>query len=107
MPALPAALAAAEVYDEQGLVARRRDGLFTRYRIADPTLERLCHLVCGSLAEAGALVGSSDHGVSLSLYASKVTAFIGPSGCGKSTLLNMLSGLGGEAVPMEAPFEWM
>ena len=34
-----------------GLVARRRDGLFTRYRIADPTLERLCHLVCGSLAE--------------------------------------------------------
>jgi len=36
---------------EQGLVARRRDGLFTRYRIADPTLERLCHLVCGSLVE--------------------------------------------------------
>ena len=36
---------------EQGLVARQRDGLFTRYRIADPTLERLCHLVCGSLAE--------------------------------------------------------
>jgi DNA-binding transcriptional ArsR family regulator len=36
---------------EQGLVARRRDGLFTRYRIADATLERLCRLVCGSLAE--------------------------------------------------------
>jgi len=36
---------------EQGLVARRRDGLFTRYRIADPTLEPLCRLVCGSLAE--------------------------------------------------------
>ena len=36
---------------EQGLVARRRDGLFTHYRIADPTLERLCRLVCGSLAE--------------------------------------------------------
>jgi ArsR family transcriptional regulator len=36
---------------EQGLVARRRDGLFTRYRIADRTLERLCRLVCGSLAE--------------------------------------------------------
>jgi len=32
-------------------VARRRDGLFTRYRIADPTLEHLCRLVCGSLAE--------------------------------------------------------
>lgn len=36
---------------EQGLVARRRDGLFTRYRIADPTLEQLCRVVCGSLAE--------------------------------------------------------
>jgi DNA-binding transcriptional ArsR family regulator len=36
---------------EQGLVARRRDGLYTYYRIADPGLERLCHLVCGSLAE--------------------------------------------------------
>jgi hypothetical protein len=32
-------------------VARRRNGLYTHYRIADPTLERLCHLVCGSLAE--------------------------------------------------------
>jgi len=36
---------------EQGLVARRRDGLFARYRIADPALEQLCRLVCGSLAE--------------------------------------------------------
>jgi DNA-binding transcriptional ArsR family regulator len=36
---------------EQGVVARRRDGLFTRYRIADATLEPLCRLVCGSLAE--------------------------------------------------------
>ena len=36
---------------EQGLVGRRRDGLFTRYRIADPTLEGLCRLVCSSLAE--------------------------------------------------------
>jgi len=36
---------------EQGLVARRRDGLFTHYRIADATLESLCRLVCGSLAE--------------------------------------------------------
>jgi ArsR family transcriptional regulator len=35
---------------EQGLVARRRDGLFTRYRIADPTLQQICHVVCGSLA---------------------------------------------------------
>jgi DNA-binding transcriptional ArsR family regulator len=36
---------------EQGLVARRRDGFYTRYRIADATLEGLCRLVCGSLAE--------------------------------------------------------
>ncbi|HWC01835.1 MAG TPA: metalloregulator ArsR/SmtB family transcription factor [Methylomirabilota bacterium] len=36
---------------EQGLVARQRDGFFTRYRIADATLEPLCRLVCGSLAE--------------------------------------------------------
>src|SRR5712692_6782068 len=30
-------------------------------------------------------------GISLPLYASKVTAFIGPSGCGKSTLLRILN----------------
>lgn len=36
---------------EQGLVARRRDGLFTRYRINDATLQGLCRLVCDSLAE--------------------------------------------------------
>jgi ArsR family transcriptional regulator len=35
---------------EQGLVARRKDGAFTRYRIADATLQSLCPLVCGSLA---------------------------------------------------------
>jgi ArsR family transcriptional regulator len=36
---------------ERGLVTRQRDGLFVRYGIADSSLERLCHLVCGSLAE--------------------------------------------------------
>ena len=36
---------------DQGLVARRRDGVYTRYRIADASLERLCGLVCASLAE--------------------------------------------------------
>ena len=36
---------------ERGLVTRQRDGLFVRYGIADTTLKRLCHLVCGSLAE--------------------------------------------------------
>ena len=41
---------------EQGLVARRRDGLFTRYRINDATLQGLCRLVCNSLAERHAAV---------------------------------------------------
>lgn len=41
---------------EQGLVARRRDGLFTRYRIADAGLQPLCRLVCGSLAERHAVL---------------------------------------------------
>ena len=36
---------------ERGLVARQRDGVFVHYRIADSTLEQLCRLVCGSLAE--------------------------------------------------------
>ncbi len=36
---------------ERGLVARRRDGVFTYYRIADGSLEQLCRLVCRSLAE--------------------------------------------------------
>ena len=30
-------------------------------------------------------------GISLPLYANRVTAFIGPSGCGKSTLLRILN----------------
>lgn len=41
---------------EQGLVARRRDGLFTRYRIADPTLLTLCGLVCGALVDRHASI---------------------------------------------------
>jgi len=44
---------------EQGLVARRRDSLFTYYRIVDPTLERLCHVVCGSLAKRHAAMGAN------------------------------------------------
>lgn len=44
---------------ERGLVARRRDGSFTRYRIADATLEDLCRLVCDSLAERHEAVRAS------------------------------------------------
>ncbi len=32
-----------------GLVARRKEGLQVFYRISDPTIFRLCELVCGSL----------------------------------------------------------
>lgn len=35
---------------DQGLLARRKDGLFVRYRIDDPSVHALCELVCGSLA---------------------------------------------------------
>jgi DNA-binding transcriptional ArsR family regulator len=44
---------------DHGLVARRRDGLFTRYRIADDSLERLCRLVCDSLVERHEAVRAS------------------------------------------------
>jgi DNA-binding transcriptional ArsR family regulator len=44
---------------ERGIVARRRDGAFTYYRIADNSLEKLCHLVCRSLAERHAAVRAS------------------------------------------------
>lgn len=44
---------------ERGLVARRRDGAFVRYRIADASLQQLCRLVCGSLAERHEAVRAS------------------------------------------------
>ena len=44
---------------ERGLVARRREGLFTYYRIADAGLEQLCRLVCGALAERHEAVRAS------------------------------------------------
>lgn len=34
---------------DEGLIARRREGSFTYYRIADPMLAALCALVCGRL----------------------------------------------------------
>jgi DNA-binding transcriptional ArsR family regulator len=44
---------------EQVLVARRRDGLYTRYRLNDATLQQLCGLVCDSLAERHEAVRAS------------------------------------------------
>jgi DNA-binding transcriptional ArsR family regulator len=44
---------------ERGLVARRRHGLFAYYRIADASLQQLCRLVCGSLAERHEAVRAS------------------------------------------------
>lgn len=35
---------------DQGLVARRKEGLFVHYSIDDPTVFELCEVVCGSLA---------------------------------------------------------
>jgi len=32
-----------------GFVARQKDGLYTRYRVADPTVFALCDLMCGQL----------------------------------------------------------
>ena len=43
-----------------GIVARRREGNFVHYRIADPTTLALCELVCEGLrARAEALVSAS------------------------------------------------
>jgi ArsR family transcriptional regulator len=33
-----------------GVVGRSRDGNFAVYRVADPTIEKLCTLVCGGLS---------------------------------------------------------
>ena len=41
-----------------GIVRRRRDGRTVRYRIADPTIEALCQIVCESV-RARALVLSA------------------------------------------------
>ncbi|PAP75094.1 ArsR/SmtB family transcription factor [Rubrivirga marina] len=36
---------------QAGVVAGRRDGLLVYYRITDPTLRRLCDVVCDALAD--------------------------------------------------------
>jgi DNA-binding transcriptional ArsR family regulator len=37
------------VLADAGIVARRRDGSFTRYRVVDEGVYRLCEEVCGSV----------------------------------------------------------
>lgn len=39
---------------DEGLVARRKEGLYAYYRIDDPSLSALCLLVCSQLREAAA-----------------------------------------------------
>jgi DNA-binding transcriptional ArsR family regulator len=36
---------------EEGLVARRKDGLQVYYKLDDPLVERLCRLVCETIVE--------------------------------------------------------
>jgi len=42
----------------EGLVARTRDGNRALYRIADPSVEKLCRLVCGGISDQ--LAGGLD-----------------------------------------------
>ena len=39
------------VLSEQGIVQKRREGLFAYYSIADETVYQLCELVCGSVSK--------------------------------------------------------
>ena len=38
------------VLADAGIVARRREGSFTRYRVIDDSVYRLCEEICGSVA---------------------------------------------------------
>ena len=42
-----------------GIVRRRRDGRTVRYRIADPTIEDLCTIVCTSVTERARVFNAS------------------------------------------------
>ncbi|MGZ4416019.1 MAG: ArsR/SmtB family transcription factor [Gaiellaceae bacterium] len=39
------------VLADAGIVARRREGSFTHYRVVDESVYRLCEEVCGSVAQ--------------------------------------------------------
>jgi DNA-binding transcriptional ArsR family regulator len=48
---------------EDGIVERRKQGLNSYYRVADPTIYELCDLVCGSIQERLQMeLGSFSHG---------------------------------------------
>ena len=51
--------------------------------------ETLSPSVCLTVNDLSLFYGQSQalHGINMSIYSERVTAFIGPSGCGKSTLL--------------------
>jgi ArsR family transcriptional regulator len=38
---------------DEGLLGRRKEGLFVFYRIADPTLTAVCSIMCGRLQHEG------------------------------------------------------
>lgn len=40
-----------QLLHRQGFVARRKDGVTVRYRIADPSVFELCDIVCGGLRQ--------------------------------------------------------
>lgn len=42
------------VLHREGLVARRKEGLHVHYRVADPSVFRLCDVVCGTLEQRAA-----------------------------------------------------
>lgn len=45
----------------EGMLARRRDGLYVYYSIEDPTLSAMCMLVCGRLREEAQSPGGQAH----------------------------------------------
>jgi DNA-binding transcriptional ArsR family regulator len=53
------------VLADAGIVARRREGNFMRYRVVDESVYRLCEEICGSVArqldDLQALLSAANH----------------------------------------------
>ena len=53
------------VLTDAGVVARRREGSFMRYRVIDESVYRLCEEICGSVArqldDLQALLAAANH----------------------------------------------